>query len=85
MVSPKENCSIKANQVEGAPSTNPEQKSPELRETRVTPPGPGRIITGPGLAGAQLQQVLRQHDRVPPRATLGKQLVNLIRDWLKLH
>ena len=85
MASPKEDSSIKASQVEGAAPTEPEEKSPELRETRVIPPGPGRIITGAGLAGSQLQQILRQHDRVPPRGTVGQQIVSLIREWLKLR
>jgi hypothetical protein len=85
MASPKENSSIEASQVQRAPPTELEDKSPKLRETRVTPPGPDRIITGAGLAGSQLQQVLRQHNPVPPRATLGQQIMSLIREWLKLR
>jgi hypothetical protein len=83
MASPKENSSIKSSQSESAPPTEPAEKSPEV--TRVISPGPGRIITGAGLADSQLQQVLRQHDPVPPSATLGRQIVSLIREWLKLR
>jgi hypothetical protein len=54
MASPTENSSVKAGQIESAPPTEPEKKSPEPKGTRVIPPGPGRIVTGAGLAGSQL-------------------------------
>jgi len=85
MASPRENTSNKASQIQSGPPTEPEEKSPELSETRITPPGPGRIITGAGLAGSQLQQVLRRHDSVAPGATLGQQIASLIRERLKLR
>jgi hypothetical protein len=86
MASPSENTSNKASQIQSGAPTEPGEKSPEeLRETRVTSPGPGRIITGAGHAGSQLQRALRQDDPIPPWATLGQQIVSLVREWLKLR
>jgi hypothetical protein len=55
----------------------PTDNSPEA--TRFLAPGPGRIITGAGLAGSQLQQAMRDRASEAPRAASIGMLVRWIR------
>lgn len=47
-------------------------------DTRFLQPAAGRIIAGAGLAGGQLQQVLRHHGLVARRIVLGRQILKII-------
>lgn len=83
MTSHPENSNFNTPQIEHAPSLEPTDSV--SKETHFTQPAAGRIITGAGLAGSQLQQVLRQHDAVQPRVTPSQRVVSVVRAWLKLR
>jgi hypothetical protein len=55
---------------------------PPCAETRVRPPAPGGIITGAGLAGSQLQQVLRRRPPTPLGSSLSGAVLKAIRRYL---
>jgi hypothetical protein len=62
----------------GAPAwVEPTDSSPAA--THFLAPGAGRIITGAGLAGSQLQQALRKRPSGAPRAAWVGRFVRLIR------
>ncbi len=45
---------------------------------RFLQPVAGRIVTGAGLDGGQLQQALRHHSSVARRIILGRQILNIM-------
>ena len=41
-------------------------------------PAAGRILTGAGLAGDQLQQVMRHHSSIARRIVIGRQILKIV-------
>ena len=72
---------IDARQLESAPRVWAGDGSSEA--ARFLQPTAGRIVTGTGLAGGQLQQALRHHSSVARRIVLGRLILNIIGKSIK--
>ena len=69
------NAESNARRLDGASHAGTDDAS---GEARFLQPAAGRIITGAGLAGGQLQQVMRHHSSVARRIVLGKQILKIV-------
>jgi hypothetical protein len=67
---------IDARHLDSAPCIWETDGSPDV--ARFLQPEAGRIVTGAGLAGGQLQQALRHHSSVARRIVLGRLILSII-------
>jgi hypothetical protein len=75
MASLNAETSVNAGRLDSAPYAGTDGSS---GETRFLQPAAGRILTGAGLAGEHLQQVLRHHSSVARRIVIGKQILKIV-------
>jgi len=82
MPSPMDSFRFKARRKRAAQWRDPTDSRPE--ETRFVRPEPPRILTGAGLAGSQLQQVLRKRASTARHSNVGPKILRTLGKYLRM-